>query len=165
MKKGMGWPIGIVVILLATVASNVAVIVLTSDDPSFAVEPDYYRKAVAWDSTEARRDRSDALGWRASARVDTLANGASEITIALTDASGAAVRSASVRGALLHVARANDVQQVVFAATDDGRYVARAEMERAGVWELRLTADRNSEHFLQTLRLETGPSVAASGGP
>ena len=49
MKRGMGWPIGIVAILLAGVVGNLAVIVITKDDPSFSVEPDYYRKAVDWD--------------------------------------------------------------------------------------------------------------------
>ncbi len=165
MKKGMGWPIGIVVILSATVLSNMAVIVLTGDDPSFAVEPDYYKKAVAWDSSQALATRSDALAWHAQAYVTPMPSGASTLTIALTDANGEAVRDATVRGELLHIARASDMQRVQFVATASGAYEAVVPMQRAGMWELRLHADRNSEQFVRTLRIDTDSSAAPSAGP
>lgn len=153
MKKGLGWPIGIATILFATVASNVGVILLTKDDPSFAVEPDYYRKAVEWDSTTARRARSDALGWQVTPRV-TVGDRASVLALALVDAAGAPVTGATVRGELLHVARAADMQVVTFTSDGDG-YAATVQMPRAGVWELRLEAQRGADTFLRTLRLET----------
>jgi nitrogen fixation protein FixH len=156
MKKGMGWPIGIAAILLATVASNIAVILITKDDPSFAVEPDYYRKAVEWDSTAARRARSDALSWQVAARVAPATGGATRLTLQLTDASGAVVHGAALAGSLLHIARAADVQAVTFAQAPSGAYEATVPMTRDGVWELRLTADRGDEHFVHTLRVETG---------
>ena len=160
MKKGLGWPIGLTVILLATVVGNIGVIVLTKDDPSFAVEPDYYRKAVEWDSTQASQARSDALAWAVSARIASQSDGAAELVLALTDAAGVAVPNAEVRGSLLHIARAAEVQEVSFAATADGHYAATVPMARAGVWELRLTASRQSaagdaEHFVHTIRLDT----------
>lgn len=158
MKKGMGWPIGVVVILMSTVLANIGVIVFTGDDPSFAIEPDYYQKAVDWDSTEALGTRSDALAWRAEASVMADADGFSRLSIVLRDAAGDVVRDAAVSGALLHIARANDVQQVRFDATDSGTYEARVNMPRAGLWELRLAADRSAEQFRQTLRIETDPT-------
>jgi len=163
MKKGMGWPIGIVAILLASVVGNVAVIMITRDDPSFSVEPDYYRKAVEWDSTAARKARSDALDWRVSARVEPGIGDASRLTLDLTDANGAIVRDATLHGSLLHIARGDDVQQVVFTQTESGAYVASVPMQRTGVWELRLTADRDSSHFLQTVRVETLAPAPSSG--
>ena len=155
MKKGMGWPIGVVVILLSTVLTNIGVIVFTGDDPSFAIEPDYYQKAVDWASTEALGTRSDALAWRAEARVIAGADGSSRLSIVLRDATGSVVRNARVSGALLHIARANDVQQVRFAVTDSGTYEAGVTMARTGLWELRLAADRQAEQFRQTLRIDT----------
>lgn len=163
MKKGMGWPIGIVAILLASVAGNVAVIMITRDDPSFSVEPDYYRKAVEWDSTAARRMRSDALQWRVAARVEPGSGSESQLTLDLTDAQGAIVRDATLRGSLLHIARGDEVQQVAFTQTATGSYVASVPMQRAGVWELRLTADRDSSHFLHTVRVETLAPAPSSG--
>jgi nitrogen fixation protein FixH len=160
MKKGMGWPIGIAAILLATVASNLAVIFLTKDDPSFAVEPDYYRKAVAWDSTAALRARSTALGWRVDAHTTAVADG-TVLALDVLDAQGAPVTGATVQGELLHVARAADVQVVAFTSADAG-YAARVAMPRAGVWELRLRAVRGSDTFVETLRVETALADASA---
>lgn len=155
MKKGMGWPIGVVVILAATVAGNIGVIVLTKDDPSFAVEPDYYRKAVSWDSTQARIAESNALAWSVSAEVANDSAGENVLTLQLLDHAGVAVRDAQLTGELLHVARANAVQSVVFLETADGRYAVTVPMDRPGVWELRLAAVRAADRFQQTLRIDT----------
>jgi len=163
MKKGMGWPIGIVAILLASVVGNVAVILITRDDPSFSVEPDYYRKAVEWDSTAARQARSDALHWRVAVRVEPGPDDRSQLTLDLTDAQGAIVRNAELRGSLLHIARADAVQQVTFTQSANGAYVALVPMQRVGVWELRLTADQNTSHFMQTVRVETSAPAPPSG--
>jgi nitrogen fixation protein FixH len=153
MKKGLGWPIGIATILFATVASNIGVILITKDDPSFAVEPDYYRKAVEWDSTSARRARSDALGWQVTPTVQ-VGRTNSELSLTLVDANGASIDGAMIAGELLHVARASQMQTIQFTARDNG-YVATVQMPRAGVWELRLDATRGDQRFLRTVRLET----------
>jgi len=166
VKKGMGWPIGIVVILAATVAGNIGVIVLTNNDLSFAIEPDYYRKAVAWDSTQARIAQSDALAWTVSAQVNNQDASLSVLTLTLVDQTGAAVHNARLTGTLLHVARANDVQSVVFTETPGGQYVATVPMARRGMWELRLAAVRNAEQFQQTVRIDTDRATTPSpNGP
>jgi nitrogen fixation protein FixH len=168
MKKGSGWPIGVTVILLATVASNIGVVLLTKDDPSFAVEPDYYRKAVTWDSTQLIKAKSVALAWQVAAvATDTDAERAT-LTLTLTDSTGTAVAGARIAGELRHLARASEVQVVSFAPTGDGRYAVAVPMTRAGVWELRLTANRGEAHFVETVRLDTSvplPSDADTGGP
>ena len=51
-------------VLALTVAGNLWVMRIANADPSFSVEPDYYRKAVDWDSTMAQRARNEALGWQ-----------------------------------------------------------------------------------------------------
>ena len=54
MKRGLWWPIAVAAILATTVAANIWVMMIANDDPSFAIEPDYYRKALAWDTTLAQ---------------------------------------------------------------------------------------------------------------
>ena len=56
MKRGMWWPIGITTVLATTVAANLWVMRLANEDHSFAIEPDYYRKAIMWDSTLAQEN-------------------------------------------------------------------------------------------------------------
>ena len=64
MKRGAWWPIGITTVLATTVAANLWVMRIANDDPSFAIEPDYYQKAIMWDSTLAQARRDAILGWR-----------------------------------------------------------------------------------------------------
>ena len=64
-QRGRAWPIAIAGILFAGIASNVGFAILASSDPAAAVEPDYYRKAVAWDQEMAQEERNIALGWSA----------------------------------------------------------------------------------------------------
>lgn len=158
MKKGMGWPIGITVLLLATVASNVGVIMLVNDDPSFAIEPDYYRKAVSWDSTQAVARASDALHWTVQSTAMPVSDGSHVLRVRILDAQGRGVDRADVRGELLYVARANDVQSLRFVAgkdADTGTYEAPVIMTNVGLWELRLSADRGAERFREIVRLDT----------
>ena len=48
-KGGRGWIAAVVLILGTTVAANFYVMHLAGDDPSFAIEPDYYDRALHWD--------------------------------------------------------------------------------------------------------------------
>ncbi len=164
MKPGAGWPIGIALILATSVAGNLGVIYFTRDDPSFAVEPDYYRKAVVWDSSQVAEDASDALDWSVQATTHKQRDGSTTLELVLLDGAGVALHGASVTGELLHVARANEVQTITFHETTAGQYVARPNMSRVGLWELRLLADRivpgaASQHFMHTLRLDTDNRV------
>ena len=60
MKPGAGWPIGIAIVLAATVVGNLVMMRVAGDDPSMAIEPDYYRKA----GLEVCLDCGDEVGDR-----------------------------------------------------------------------------------------------------
>ena len=75
MKPGIGWPIGIVVILGATIVGNLLMMRVAANDPSFAIEPDYYRKAVHFDEAMAQARRNRAIGWVVTPQVDPAASG------------------------------------------------------------------------------------------
>ena len=52
--KGWYWPVVIVSLLVGGAAANIGFMIVANRDPTFAVEPDYYRKAVDWDRTMAQ---------------------------------------------------------------------------------------------------------------
>ena len=89
-------------VLAVTVVANVALLWKANSDPSFAVEPDYYQRAVLWDSTVAQRHRSDALHWRAAVRLAPPEGGEATILVTLTTQEGAPVDSADVRAEASH---------------------------------------------------------------
>ena len=68
--KGWFWPAVIVGLLLSGAAANIGFMIVANRDQSFAVEPDYYRKAVDWDRRMAQETRNAELGWGATASLE-----------------------------------------------------------------------------------------------
>lgn len=162
MKPGMGWPIGIVVILGATIAANLVVMRIANSDASFAIEPDYYKKAVAFDSTMATERRSLSLGWSAtSAIVAGDSAGRPMLTVTIRDAQQLPVRGAAVNITALANARANDILTAALQETAPGQYQSRLSARFAGQWEVRVDAVRGTEHFVTSTRTEVARAVVA----
>ena len=155
MKRGAWWPIGITAVLATTVGANIWVMVIAGGDPSFAVEPDYYRKAIAWDTTMAQAQRNAVLGWHLTSTMGPIASdGYSLVTARLTDSAGAGIPNAVVRLAALPIARAKDVREATLVPDGSGAYVVRLDARRPGQWELRFDAVVGSERFTQVARVE-----------
>ena len=159
MKRGAWWPIGVAAILTATVGANVWVAVVAGSDPSFSVEPDYYAKAIAWDSTMAQARENQRLGWRVEPRLGAISPASeTRLDVALLDSAGAPIRDATVRVAAFFNARASDILNATLKA-DAADYSTQLPMRHAGEWELRFDVRRGTEHFTSTTRIE---AVAAA---
>lgn len=158
MKRATRWPLAITAVLTVFVAANVALFRVAGDDPSFAVEPDYYAKAVNWDSTMAQARRNRTLGWRLEPSLGPVSDASAVLRVSLTDSTGEAIAGATVRVAALFNARAGTVIQSTLAH-DGGEYVARLPVRHTGVWELRFDVIRGRQHFTATSRLD---AVAAT---
>lgn len=155
--RGLGWPIGMSVILAGTVALNLYVMHLARSDASFAVEPDYYRKAVHWDDELAQRRRNAALGWRLSPSLARDADDATRLRLRLTDAAGRPLDGVAVEVEAFAIARAAQVQRVTLASAGGdaaGAYDGRLDMRQPGQWELRVVATRGGERFTAVQRVE-----------
>lgn len=168
MRAARLWPIAIVAVLGSTVVANVALLIATHGDAS-QVEPDYYRKAVTWDSTLAARRRSDALGWSAEARLGDLdGRGNAVLEVRLADRSRRSVAGARTLVTAVHNLDPSHPVRAALVETEPGSYRAEVALARAGLWELRLDAVRGGERFIAEIRTEgiAGPGVVASvGGP
>ena len=122
--------------------------VANSDANGVVVEPDYYRKAVQWDSTMAHRAASDLLGWTATVALsaDAAAAGADEgaatVRVTLTDAAGAGVTGAAVQAVLIHNADAGRPIELQLRDEGAGRYGVNVPLAHPGLWEVRVNASR-----------------------
>lgn len=161
MKRGLGWPIGIAIILALTVGANIWVAIIANDDPSFAIENDYYRKAVGWDSTMAQMRENARLAWRVEPALDpyTARNG-STLHVRLSDSSGAPIHGATVRVAALYNARAGQVLEGTMLSDTPATYALHLPVTHPGQWEVRFDIHRGSERYTSSVRLE---AVAADG--
>ncbi|MEP6763592.1 MAG: FixH family protein [Gemmatimonadaceae bacterium] len=143
MKPGMQWPIGVALILATTVIGNLIVMRVANNDPSFAIEPDYYAKGVAFDSTIAEQRLSAHLGWVAQSEfaVDS-ASKSDVVTVTLTDRNGQPVEHAAVTVTAFYNARANDILSANLTESAPGKYHASLDVKFAGQWEVRVRATR-----------------------
>ena len=122
------------------------------EDPSFALESDYYRKAVSWDAQRELERASAALGWQAQLEATPSAHG-TRLRVQLSDAAGGALAGATVRVQAFANARAAQQFELELAETAPGSYSAELPSAAHGLWEFRLQATRGSARFAKIVRL------------
>lgn len=159
-RDGRYWPWAVGLVLGVTMAGNIWVMRLAGADDSFAIEPDYYQKAVDWDSTMAQASRSTALGWHLDARLGAPVGGVSQLMVSLQAADSTPVDGAAIRVEATHNARAAQILAAELVPAGPGRYQTDLASARLGRWELRFDVRRGPEHFTTTVRLDTSRGVA-----
>lgn len=153
-RASRAWPWAIGLVLALTVVANVAMLVAANAPGAAQVEPDYYRRALDWDRTQAERTRSAALGWRAEAGFGAGDAGATSLRVALVDASGRPVAGAGVSVIAIHNLEPGARSAWTLPEVGPGLYAATVRPGHGGRWELRLTATRGRERFLQVMHAE-----------
>jgi nitrogen fixation protein FixH len=166
MKPGMGWPIGVTVILGTTIAANLWVMKIANSDPSFAIEPDYYRKAVHYDSTMAQQRTNAALGWGVATQLAPIGDGtATRLTVTLRDVQERPLSGAHVAIMTRYNARANDTLTAVLTEAAPGRYETSLPIAHPGEWEVRVDATRAGQRFEASTRVTAVRAVATVPAP
>ncbi len=161
MKPGMGWPIGVATILGVTVAANLVMMRIANNDPSFSVEPNYYQKAVLFDSTMAQTHRNNDLGWSVQALADSIVpTKPTRLRVLLRDEQAQPLLGATVEAAVLFNARANEVTRAALTDEGAGVYTATLPIQTPGEWEVRVSAKRDTAHFTSSTRIT---AVRAAG--
>lgn len=188
MPKERIWPTIIVTVLTANVVLGIVLSRIASGGSSLATEPDYYRKAVLWDSTLAQARRDAALGWQVTPSLSALGpgvgaarNGAGDVqgdasrsasaagpgaatgavlSLDVRDAAGVPVRGAAVRVDAWQLAHGDEALAATLAPDAAEGYRAWLPMARAGRWEVRVEATRGSDRFTATLRMDASRSAA-----
>lgn len=146
-KPAWLWPVGVVGILLVSLSVCAITVFAAVSDDSFAIEDDYYARAVAWDDTAAQLEKNEQLGWTATAVVRE--SGPIEIT--LLDAAGEPITGALVNATVFHHAARRDALDRQFTEAGDGVYTMTLDSVRSGLWQIRLTAQADGERFTAQL--------------
>jgi nitrogen fixation protein FixH len=155
--KGRAWPFLLAGLLLFGVGVNVAFLLVATGDPSFAVEEDYYGRALRWDETAREASRNAELGWSVDLEPQPSSKGPgwTDLRLRVVDRDGAPVSGAIVSLEAFHHARSGDRLSVDLQASGD-RYAATLPLRRAGLWELRVRVTRGAETFSTVLNHELG---------
>jgi len=148
------WPFVPALLLGAVLAGLGTMAAIAIRDPGFALEPDYYQKALAYDAEIEQRARNTELGWKVELG-DIRARGrAAEIELALADAEGRPISGATVEFEAFAVARSSLRTTARAPETTPGIYRARVDGARGGLWEIRVDATLAGSRFTERLRVE-----------
>jgi nitrogen fixation protein FixH len=153
MKKGWYWPLLLGGLLASGVGANVYFMCRALGDPSFAVEPDYYAKAIAWDAHQAQTKENADLGWSVTLSVAAAdrGTGRAQVVLTLADRAGNRLPGAIVGLTAFHNARAAEVVTANLSETAQHDYIAEMPVVRPGLWEFRVVAERGQETFTAIL--------------
>lgn len=149
-RRGRFYLFLIVGLLALMMVGQIVMVVVASRDPSFSLEPDYYRKALGYDAHMQQTAKNHALGWR----MEVLAFGDDGLRARLVDGAGSPVDGATVEVEAFPVARGLELRRTALLGQGAGVYGAAMASLRKGLWELRFTADARGERFTQTAREE-----------
>lgn len=154
MQRGWYWPWIIVTLLVLTAAGQGVMLYAATHDRTFSIEPDYYQKAVAWDTVMQQQSANRALGWQARASIGALEEGRREVVLDLADANGEPLADAKVRIVAIHNLDGDAHVAQTLAPDASARFRGRLPLAHAGMWELRVTALRGRDQFTASLRVD-----------
>ena len=150
IKPGILWPTVIAGALTLHVVGSLVMAYFATSDVSFAVEPDYYRKALAWDDKRAQDRHNTELGWQLKFTVAPAAPGHDpRVRVDLLAADGSPLNHARVSLVAFFNARADERLTIDLTAVDD-HYETTLPMGKDGRWEFRFTVTRGDEMFTYT---------------
>jgi len=153
------WPWVPVGLLGSMLAGLFAMAAIAVRDPGFALERDYYKKAVAFDREIAQRVENERLGW--TVRVDAGAaapRSDTTLVVELRDATGPITGARVNVEALRNAAAANGLEALL-TERRPGEYEARLPLRRGGLWEIRISASRGADRFTRVERRDVAEAA------
>ena len=163
MKSPYFWFTLVGLIVCVDFAAFGYLIARSSNDPTFAVEENYYEKAMDWDSHMAQERRNAELGWIVEARVDDSVGNEGVLTITVTDRDSDPIGGARVQIEAFANIRASEKHEMSGVTDERGVCAVRVADVIGGLWEARVKVMTDSEHvFTHIARFEmpTGEGAA-----
>jgi len=162
-RRGAVWA-WVPALLLGSMLLGLGVLAyIAIDDPHFALEPNYYDKAVHWDRTQREAREGAALGLEVALTkpLALAVDGALEVEVRITERERALLGPAVVELEAFPNAYASRVERVTLSETSPGVYRARLRGQSRGLWELRFTVAKGRLRFHQSIRRDVVQGDAA----
>jgi nitrogen fixation protein FixH len=152
------WPVAVIGLAAVVLGANFFLVYLAVSDPSFAVEPNYYQKALDWDEHRSQEKSNLDLGWKFNFNLamERGPDGTLELRALLFDRDGLPIDNARIKVETFHNAMSAYPLEADLEATGDGAYTAALPIRRPGLWEFRFVVDRDDQRFMQTEIREVG---------
>ena len=162
-RAGLRWALVPVGLLLSSTLGVGWMAAIAVRDPNFALEHDYYQKAIHWDQTQAQAASDQRLAYQFSlpASVALDKRGQATLELKISDRGGQPVAGARVTAEAFANAFSDDISRLSFSERAPGVYTARITALHAGQWVFRVSLDNGLEHGTASLRCDLTPGGAA----
>ena len=139
----------IVGLLSLHVAAVLVMVWVATRDRSFAVEPDYYQKALHWDDSQQQERDNQRLAWQVTIDIDPQKSdlGDQNVICRLSDKAGRPLEEAFIDLVAFSHARGNQRLTTIFAEDAPGRYRGFLRFRRPGLWEFRMVIHHGHDVF------------------
>lgn len=151
--RGWHWPLLIVGLLAIPIVAGGYLAYQATHDAGFALEADYYRKAVGWDAQMAQEVVNAQLGWQATMTAKPAGNSL-DVTAEFHTKTGAELPKLTVQIDGFFLARSQDLQEAEMQLGPDGRYHATLHLPHAGLHELHVRATTGQTRFTLVRRVD-----------
>jgi hypothetical protein len=153
LRRWSFWALVPVALLAASTSGLLVMASIAKDDPGFALESNYYERAVRWDRQQLQSAENARLGYRVELEA-VATRDAIELHATPFDRAGARLEGCVLAVDAFANARAADVRHLTLQRGADGTHRASLGAARPGLWEFRFNVLRNGERFTQTVRLD-----------
>lgn len=163
-QRASAWPLLVIGLIVMNMFIVAFTIVKAASDPSGAIEPNYYDKALHFDEIKAEKQASDAAGWQASITLERVDAPVCKVSVSLTDALGRPLSQCDLQlTAFAHV-RASEriVREMSMRDVASDPLACTLRVSHEGLWTFSIRAQQGdrvhvSEHIL------TMPAYTRSG--
>jgi FixH len=156
------WALVPVVLLASSFFGVGGMAIVAVVDPNFALEPDYYQKAIHWDQVQVQAANNQRLGYTFSAPAALTLDhhGRASFELRITARDGHSVTGARVAATGFANAYSEDASPLQFSELSPGVYRAPIRARHAGLWEFRISMDSGADHATSILRCDLTPGAA-----
>lgn len=149
------WPTAVVGLILLGMVSTFGVLIASRSDGGPAVLDNYYKRAVAWDSTAALRQASLDMKWKTDLLLTTKADGSPRVLLAVTDSTGLPVEGLTGTISFSRPQTAGIREQLTLSrGVDSGTWYVDPSVTGSGLWDVGLELRRGPVLFVHTVRKE-----------
>ena len=145
------WILGFFAVVFA---ANAVFLWFAADSWSGLAAEESYRRGIDYNQVLDRATRQNALGWSTEAEFVQLGANSGTLSLALKEASGAAIENRDVQVRVSRPVGAGEGFSAALPMTSPGRYTAKIILPTAGQWDVRFeVAKPNGEPYLIETRI------------
>ena len=154
----LSWAFVPVALLVSSAVGVGSMAYVAVRDPHFAIESDYYQKAIQWDQSQAQAGENRRLGYRLAlpSRVQLDEHGRAQLELSLIDRRGQPVLGARVSAEAFANAYSGVSHGLTFSEQPPGTYRATLAPPHSGLWIFRVRAQLGGDTVTADLRADLG---------